>query len=169
MFIYNIFNVDIHIGDMDINAATVDLDQTDQNTWSFYIIQNQGFTYAGVSPNPVRRLRQHNGELVGGAKYTTSKGPGWRHICLVHGFPTKIEAMQFEWAVKHVPPRDSGGIKNRLKKLFVILNKPRWTSKAPAADNHPLVVEWKMSESSLPLSSDARQTPPYVTQSFPII
>jgi len=144
------------------SAATVDT----SDPWSFYIIQNKGFTYAGVSPDPVRRLRQHNGELVGGAKYTTSKGPGWRHICLVHGFRTKIEAMQFEWAVKHVPPRDSGGIKNRLKKLFVVLNKPYWTSKASAAVNSPLVVEWTISESLLPLVAAERVTPPYVSQSF---
>ena len=54
--------------------------------WVFYIIHNRGATYAGVSPDPVRRLRQHNGEIVGGAKYTTGKGPGWEHICLVRGF-----------------------------------------------------------------------------------
>ena len=44
--------------------------------WFFYIIKNRQFTYAGVSPDPVQRLRKHNGEICGGAKYTTSKGPG---------------------------------------------------------------------------------------------
>ena len=83
--------------------------------WIVYIIANRQFTYVGVSPDPTRRLRQHNGELSGGAKYTTRKGPGWKHVCLIEGFRTKIEALQFEWAVKHVPPRDAGGIKNRIK------------------------------------------------------
>ena len=48
-----------------------------ENNWVFYIIQNKQFTYAGVSPDPIRRLRKHNGEISGGAKYTLSKGPGW--------------------------------------------------------------------------------------------
>mgnify|MGYP003978812003 FL=1 len=112
--------------------------------WSFYLIQNKGCTYAGVSPDPVKRLRKHNGEISGGAKYTLSKGKGWEHICLVHGFQTKIQAMQFEWAVKHQPPRDAGGVINRVKKLYQVLNKPQWTSKSPSADSIPLTLEWKM-------------------------
>ena len=37
--------------------------------WVFYIIANRGATYAGVSPDPERRLRKHNGELSGGEIY----------------------------------------------------------------------------------------------------
>ena len=70
-----------------------------------------------ISNNVEKRLRAHNGEIKGGAKYTTSKGPGWKHICLIHGFPTKIESMQFEWALKHIKPRNAGGIIKRIKKL----------------------------------------------------
>uniref|UniRef100_A0A6C0KXR6 GIY-YIG domain-containing protein n=1 Tax=viral metagenome TaxID=1070528 RepID=A0A6C0KXR6_9ZZZZ len=110
--------------------------------WIFYIIQNCGSTYAGVSPDPSRRLRQHNGELKGGAKYTISKGSGWTHICLVKGFRTKIEAMQFEWAVKHASPRNAGGIANRIKKLYTTCAKERWTSNAPPACDVPLTILW---------------------------
>ncbi len=110
--------------------------------WYFYIIRNKNSTYAGVSPDPTRRLRQHNGEIKGGAKYTTSKGPGWEHICLVKGFQDKIQSMQFEWAVKHVPPRNAGGIINRIQKLFSVCNKERWTTKAPLAKNIPLEIYW---------------------------
>ena len=125
--------------------ANVDLSTFSRQSppWIFYIIENRGCTYAGVSPDPVRRLRQHNGEIKGGAKYTTSKGPGWTHVCLVEGFRTKIEAMQFEWAVKHVPPRNAGGMANRIKKLYVICAKERWTSKAPAARDIPLNIRWE--------------------------
>ena len=114
-----------------------------EEKWSFYIIINNGYTYAGVSPDVHKRIRKHNGEISGGAKYTLSKGSGWKHACLVHGFRNKIESMQFEWAVKHVQPRNAGGIINRLKKLCVVLNKNKWTSKAPHACGIPLIIKWK--------------------------
>lgn len=143
----------------------------EEDPWSFYIIQNKGCTYAGVSPDPVKRLRKHNGEISGGAKYTQSKGPGWTHVCLVHGFQTKTQALQFEWAVKHVPPRDSGGLVNRIKKLYIVLNKKNWTSKSPEANTVPLQLEWKIEN---PLStantisgantiSTANTLPPYIS------
>jgi structure-specific endonuclease subunit SLX1 len=110
--------------------------------WVCYIIENRGYTYVGVSNNAAKRLRAHNGEIKGGAKYTTSKGSGWKHICIISGFPTKIESMQFEWALKHVPPRNAGGIVNRIKKLFVLCNKEQWTSNSPLAETMPLTIEW---------------------------
>ena len=112
------------------------------DNWSCYIIENKGYTYVGVSNNVKKRLRAHNGEIKGGAKYTTSKGSGWKHICVIHGFPTKIESMQFEWALKHVPPRNAGGIKNRIKKLQILLHRENWTSKSPLSETMPLVIEW---------------------------
>jgi predicted GIY-YIG superfamily endonuclease len=116
-------------------------------TWIFYIIQNKRATYVGVSPDPTRRLRQHNGEIVGGAKYTKSRGSGWEHICLVKGFETKIQTLQFEWAVKHVKNKQSccvgnGGIVNRLKKLIFTLNEEHWTKKSPVSSSVPLTIEW---------------------------
>jgi hypothetical protein len=50
--------------------------------------------------------------------------------------------MQFEWALKHVPPRNAGGIVNRIKKLFILCNKTQWTSKSPLAETMPLTIEW---------------------------
>jgi predicted GIY-YIG superfamily endonuclease len=130
--------------------------------WSCYIIENKGFTYVGVSNNVDKRLRAHNGEIKGGAKYTTSKGPGWKHICLVHGFPTKIESMQFEWALKHVKPRNAGGIVNRIKKLKILLNKTKWTSKAPYAATCPLTLEWKEKQ----YRPDEYIIPKYITEVY---
>lgn len=119
-------------------------------SWKCYLIENQGATYVGVSPDPVRRLRQHNNEISGGAKYTTSKGFGWTHVCIVEGFKTKIEALQFEWAFKHVPPRNAGGLSNRIKKLYTVCAREKWTSKAPQASETPLTIHWHRPE-TIPL------------------
>jgi len=132
--------------------------------WLFYIIHNKGYTYAGVSPDPVKRLRKHNGELVGGAKYTLSKGTGWEHVCLISGFQTKQQSLQFEWAFKHVPPMSAGGLVNRVKKLYVLLNKSQWTSKSIPANKVPLTLEWKM---DIPCSN--RMVPTYITDILPTI
>ena len=129
--------------------------------WCFYIIKNKYSTYAGVSPDPIRRLRQHNGEIKGGAKYTTSKGPGWEHVCLVKGFQDKIQSMQFEWAVKHAPPRNAGGIINRIQKLFATCRKERWTSNAPLAKDVPLEIYWFDKP-----SSEFIELPSYITEIF---
>jgi predicted GIY-YIG superfamily endonuclease len=136
---------------------------TIKEPWEFYIIHNDncGATYAGVSPDPVQRLRKHNGEICGGAKYTTGKGPGWKHVCIVRGFQTKNQALMFEWAVKHVAPRNAGGLKNRIKKLYTVLNKKNWTSKSPDSSTVPLQVEWKM---NIDFSGIERIVPEYIVE-----
>ena len=131
------------------------------SSWIFYIIKNDNCTYAGVSPDPVRRLRQHNGEIKGGAKYTTSKGAGWKHVCLVKGFQDKIQCMQFEWAVKHEVPRNAGGLVNRISKLYTVLNKAQWTSKSPLAETVPLELEWHIDK-----ISNKHTLPKHVIETF---
>ncbi|KAI9317992.1 hypothetical protein BX666DRAFT_1576011 [Dichotomocladium elegans] len=56
--------------------------------------------YIGTTPNPVQRLRQHNGEITQGAKKTQHCRP-WEMVLLVHGFPSNQHALQFEWAWQH--------------------------------------------------------------------
>ncbi|MFT6051505.1 MAG: putative endonuclease [Halioglobus sp.] len=44
--------------------------------WHVYILQCvDGSLYTGVARDLQRRLRQHNGELAGGAKYTMGRRP----------------------------------------------------------------------------------------------
>jgi len=77
-----------------------------------YILYNQynNKTYVGFTNNPPRRIRQHNGELTGGARYTTmqlkaSPAPSpWKFVLLVTSpLPTfdKKKALSLEWHIKH--------------------------------------------------------------------
>lgn len=50
--------------------------QAKLQTWYVYMIRcADGSLYTGITTNPTRRLRQHSGEIKGGARYTRSRGP----------------------------------------------------------------------------------------------
>ena len=44
-------------------------------SWKVYIIYNQNYSYCGATPDIDKRIRKHNQELPGGAKYTRSRSP----------------------------------------------------------------------------------------------
>lgn len=70
--------------------------------WCVYLIISADMdnTYVGVTTNFRRRLRQHNGELNGGAKASRAGRP-WQCVCLIDGFKDRSEACHFEWKWKH--------------------------------------------------------------------
>ena len=52
------------------------MDITPQNKWLIYIIEcRDGSLYCGITNNIEKRLKQHKGEIKGGAKYTRSHQP----------------------------------------------------------------------------------------------
>ena len=67
-----------------------------------YLIASGNSTYVGVTNNFSHRLRQHNGLIKGGAKYTTRKGNDWVPIVHVTGFLSYRSVLQFEWKWKNL-------------------------------------------------------------------
>ena len=103
-----------------------------------YIIKNENKSYIGYTNDFLRRWKQHNGYLKGGAKYTTNNiGKGvWQPICIVDGFICKKEAMRCEWKLKR-----ARGYMNRVKNVNNILcNDIKFTSKGSNIDTLNLKV-----------------------------
>ncbi len=86
--------------------------------------ENSSRTYVGITNNLTRRLKQHNGECVGGAKYTKSCRP-WKVFGYISGFgDNKIWVLQFEWRLKYLSRKMSTGspIEKRLEAISKLLS-----------------------------------------------
>jgi predicted GIY-YIG superfamily endonuclease len=61
-------------------------------------------TYVGYTVNPQRRLRQHNGVIKGGARFTARKSnSSWYFLTIISSSQlTKNMALSLEWHIKHV-------------------------------------------------------------------
>lgn len=81
-----------------------------ENKYYCYILKNgdNNRTYNGFTTNPRRRIRQHNGEIKGGAKYTEKFGSNWEYYFIMTGFPDSINALQCEWKIRHPTNKKKG-------------------------------------------------------------
>jgi putative endonuclease len=79
-------------------------DQTEATavmTWNLYVVEcSDGTLYTGITTDLTRRVRQHNGEIKGGAKYTRPRRP----VTLVAHWPqeNRSVASKAEWAFKQL-------------------------------------------------------------------
>lgn len=89
-----------------------------------YIIQSDNRTYNGYTTDLNRRLRQHNGEIKGGARST--QGRTWEYLAVLSSPAwTKQEAMKVEWHIRYPTrkkprPKEYCGVDGRLKSLDLI-------------------------------------------------
>ena len=101
----------------------------------YIIYDTYGNTYNGYTTDLVRRLRQHNKEIKGGAKYTTSRVKGPKHwkylITLTSSDFTLHNALSLEWSIKYPTnrrPRPShfSGPNGRLDSLPLVFRNPKF-------------------------------------------
>jgi len=114
-----------------------------------YILREIGGkkTYVGYTVDLVRRLRQHNSEIKGGAKYTSGKK--WEFAGYFTGFPTSNIALQCEWRIKHPTKKNGSGMKGRLESIKTIFLEEKLTSNSiPIKD---LSLELFLLEEYLPI------------------
>ena len=105
---------------------------SDRQYWC-YILRNtsdqySNYTYCGYTVDPIKRLRQHNEEIKGGACATHGKNHAWVFMFLMTGFKTSNNALSCEWRIKH-PGKKYKGVAGRIHAINDILQLSTWSSK----------------------------------------
>jgi putative endonuclease len=105
--------------------------------YCYFLFTENNQTYIGSTKNLERRLRQHNTEISGGAKYTSIKvkqGLTWNRACYLEGIPEWRSALQIEWRWKQLGRTQFKHIKNPIErrlyslKYLLSLEKPTLNS-----------------------------------------
>jgi predicted GIY-YIG superfamily endonuclease len=101
-----------------------------------YILLNESctHTYVGYTVNPAHRIRQHNGEICGGAQRTKRTTPGkWRmaFIFECEQFDNHL-ALSFEWHLKEHKKKQRRSknidvIQRRMKMVVAALKNPKFS------------------------------------------
>jgi predicted GIY-YIG superfamily endonuclease len=71
-----------------------------------YALSRGRRTYVGYTVEPARRIRQHNGEIKGGARATTSGTGSWDFLFVVAAEDLRFgshEGLSLEWHLKRRP------------------------------------------------------------------
>jgi len=89
--------------------------------------------YVGYTVNIQKRIRQHNGEISGGARKTIRNRP-WEVVMYISGFQYEKTAMQYEYMIQHPPKRlrkKGGGIVKYMTIMKRLLQQEKICSTAP--------------------------------------
>ncbi len=86
------------------------------------INRSNNCTYVGITNNPEQRIRKHNGELSGGAKYTKmKKGDGlWEYYGFIIGLEKRV-ALSIEKKI-HIYSKKTKGESSLMRRLNCIHN-----------------------------------------------
>lgn len=138
----------------DSNAKAQENTKEGKESFVYCLQSTKGATYIGATIDVLRRLRQHNQELKGGAHATSAKvnhGESWEVVVYVSGFPTWNAALQFEWRWKQlsrkIPPSGRTPLIKRMQALYQLLHVlDRATTKAIpyAAWPAPPECQWQL-------------------------
>lgn len=119
-------------------------------------------TYIGATVDPDRRLRQHNGQIKGGARATRAND--WERVALIGGFPSWSDALKFEWRWKQIKRRRTQHRWQPALEELLALDKPTESatpySEYPAGGplvHIPALATKEMLESLLPPANDANE------------
>ena len=117
----------------------------------YLIIASNNRSYVGSTVDIHRRLRQHNKEISGGARYT-SMSDNWQLATWISGFPTWSSALQFEWRWKDLTRKQKSMVplERRLLALKELIGLERSTRSAIPYEEwtEPLEVHNELEESS---------------------
>ena len=105
------------------------------NEYHVYWIRSRLRSYIGATSDPPRRLRQHNGEIKGGARRTRGRGD-WEFQCVVSGFATWRQALCFEHKFQFATRRCRGDASRREKLDALLL---RWRTAGLRVDDGSVV------------------------------
>lgn len=93
--------------------------------WFLYLLRTgNGSLYTGISTEPQRRLRQHQGELAGGAKALRGKGP--LQLVWQQEMPDRASASQAEYQLKQLT-------KQQKEQLVQGHWRPDWLTEQPGS------------------------------------
>jgi len=137
--------------------------------WYCYLLKSatnkHNRTYNGSTNDLTRRLRQHNGEIAGGAKATSRNRP-WHYYAILSGFPDHNNALSCEWRIKHPTnsrrrPAKYCGVNGRILGLNEVLKLEKWTKPCVHLNKDMNLRLWVLEPYDKLLSNKGASLPPF--------